>query len=305
MTQDLNAINAYLMRLQVRIGARLKTESTCLTATFQDREVSIRSYLRGDPISKEKWIVLEVGGFATKSEAQEFGERLSETITIGGVCAHLGADTGADDRVGISILPAGGAEVAMGMARLTVAHDPTQLLGAIEDISTALSTEEPEQVLAEPLATAFRLLNLAMIANDRPAKIVLAISAVEGLAGNQQWSERQKQWIADTAGAINDTGDSEMSELVEALQRMYRISLRQGVFRLLESAGLEHLKKEWDRVYSLRSGLFHGSREFDRRELNKLAQDIVKISVTIVLSMLQKRGFTLPQIAEVHFPSLP
>ena len=111
-------------------------------------------------------------------------------------------------------------------------------------------------------------------------------------------------WFTDTVASLQGEDDDELNEIADALQRMHRISLRQGVFRLLKENGLEDYRSCWDDVYGKRSGLFHGTLVLDRHETNRLATDTVKLCVTIVLTILRNRGVALPSIAKVHFSGL-
>ena len=90
-------MDSYLVRLQLRLGARLATDSTCLTATVEGREVSIKAPFGTGPISQSEQVVLEACGFSSMRKAKEFGERLRSVSTIAGLCAHLGVDASQDN----------------------------------------------------------------------------------------------------------------------------------------------------------------------------------------------------------------
>ena len=47
--------------------------------------------------------------------------------------------------------------------------------------------------------------------------------------------------------------------MADAIRKsLHRLTLRQGVFRLLDRLGLQHLKKGWDDLDNERSTLVHG-----------------------------------------------
>ena len=205
---------------------------------------------------------------------------------------------------GILVLPDDGKSQFMyASASLSVTSDPGQLIEALEQLADNSASFDAAQY-PDSLINSFRLLNLAMIADDRRAKIVLAIAAVEGLIRDEKWSDRQLLWFTDTVASLQGEDDDELNEIADALQRMHRISLRQGVFRLLKENGLEDYRSCWDDVYGKRSGLFHGTLVLDRHETNRLATDTIKLCVTIVLTILRNRGVALPGIAKVHFSGL-
>ena len=328
MTVDFGTPEAdsYLVRIQVQVGSRLRTDANCLTPTALGRPVAIKP--RSGSISETDWLVLEARGFSSEEDARKFGERLHLLATIAGLCSHLGIDAGRDRTLsrftehagrrkglerdvrmppeihGILVLPDDGkSRFAYASASLSVKSDPAQLLEAIETLSDDSASFDITRY-PDPLVYSLRLLNLAMIADDSRAKIVLAIAAVEGLIRNEKWSERQKRWLADTIEQLREEADIELEEMAGALQRMHRVSLRQGVFRLLDRNGLGHLKSRWDELYSKRSGLFHGTRVFDRYQISDIANGTVKLCVTIVLTILTNRGIVLPPIATVHFGDL-
>ena len=71
-------------------------------------------------------------------------------------------------------------------------------------------------------------------------------------------------------------------------------ALRQGVMRVLSSLGLNDLRNEWDRLYPLRSGVFHGTADLNEHDIDQLATDIVTFSGRIILALLKRDGIKLP-----------
>ena len=319
---------SYLVRVQVQIGTRLDTDASCLTATALGRPISIKS--RSGPISTTDWIVLESRGFSSKSEARQFGERLRLLATIAGLCSHVGLDAGRDKTLGafsehalrrmglehdvrvppethgILVQPDDGKSLFMyATGSLSVTNDPRQLIEALEQLADNSSSFDVTQY-PSALINSLSLLNIAMIAEDRRAKIVLAIAAVEGLIQDDKWSDRQRRWFTDAVASLQAEEDDELSEIADALvsQRTHRISLRQGAFRLLNENELGDYKRRWDDLYKRRSGFFHGTAVLDRRGINTLATDTIKLCATIILAILRRRGVVLPSIAKVHFEDL-
>ena len=179
---------------------------------------------------------MQARGFSSQAEASEFGERLRLLVLVAGLCAHLGLDPGRDETLGqftkaglrvmgfdpdlraapeihgISVLPDDGKSIFFhASASASVISDPAQLLGAVEELSEAAECDPSEY--PESLLLALRLLNLAMISDDSRAKIVLAISAIEGLIQYENWSTKQRQRMDDTVTALRMEGDSEASSL--------------------------------------------------------------------------------------------
>ena len=83
---------------------------------------------------------------------------------------------------------------------------------------------------------------------------------------------------------------------------LHRFGLRQGVTRVLARLGLQHLRKEWDRVYGIRSGLFHGTAQLAEHEIAELANSAITLCGRIILTLAEGDGVTLPSVSDVHFP---
>jgi hypothetical protein len=135
--------------------------------------------------------------------------------------------------------------------------------------------------------------------------MVLSFSAIEELGQNEKWSETQLALIMDLADAADASSKGTMDERAEVAQAvrkgLFPLSLRQGVMRLLSRRGLDHLRKEWDRLYGVRSGVFHGTARLSDSELNQAALDTIKLCGRIILSIVAKDGARVPSIAATHF----
>ncbi|MDE0101287.1 MAG: hypothetical protein OXN89_02805 [Bryobacterales bacterium] len=141
---------------------------------------------------------------------------------------------------------------------------------------------------------------------DRLAKIVLAFSAIEALAQDEDWGPEQRNFIEKLATEVKKkaSGDGERSAGGDAIRRLSRTELRQGVRRVLSRNALGHLQDEWDRLYDRRSDVFHGSEPLTKQEGNTLAADAVTLWCRIILAIFQQSGITLPSIASTHFGTI-
>lgn len=96
-------------------------------------------------------------------------------------------------------------------------------------------------------------MNYALTRPDPVAMIVFAVSAVEMLGRDETWSIEQRTMLDAAAKAVENASigtEGERAEVAEAIRRdTYKLSLRQGVLRLLSTLGLNHLKKKWDAPY--------------------------------------------------------
>src|SRR5262245_7669671 len=141
-----------------------------------------------------------------------------------------------------------------------------------------------------------RILNSALISNEPLSKLVLALSAVEELGQSETWTSAQTTLLEDLAeqAQVSKQGTSaERQEVADALRRgTHRVSLRQGVLRVLNELELTHLQKEWDRIYGRRSGIFHGTERLSDEEIAELANHTVKLRGRVVLAVAKREGAT-------------
>jgi hypothetical protein len=165
--------------------------------------------------------------------------------------------------------------------------------------------------IAEPQDSGFRgallLLNAALMNPEPIAMIALSISAVEALGQNEDWSEEQMKLLKSLAvqAEAADLDGDERAEIATRLRSgLHKLGLRQGVLRLLRRLDLGGVQKEWDRIYNLRSGLFHGTKTLTSAEIGSLANDSVSVAGAIVLTLARQLNIQLPAIASVHFPAL-
>ena len=82
----------YRVRLKVRIGKGLTTGETKLSGEFNGREVTVKSARQDQPLEEASWLVIGARGFATESEAGEYGEDLRRATHLAGLCTRVGVD---------------------------------------------------------------------------------------------------------------------------------------------------------------------------------------------------------------------
>ena len=277
------------LQLQVKIGRYLTTDEKVLTTSFAGKSVTITSRDEGK-LSKTEWVIFEACEFVTKAEALNFGEHLRTNVQLAGACSRLGTDTGQDLTVreydpSVINIVVGAPYIE---ATATPVLPPEHFLSAMETFAQQSPLEDPTLLLS------VRLLNLAFINPEWLARVVLALAAVEAMAQDQKWSDEQRTRLRTIAAETPDR------EVKEAVERLHKIGVRQGIKRVLRAHKLEHLQKEWDRHYNLRSALFHGGKQLSEEERIEL-QDTVQLCTQIVLGVLKHRGFTLPHVATRYF----
>ena len=325
----------YRLWLKLRIGKSLDTEDDALTVSIAGRTVTIESENRGEPLSKTSWLVMSCRGFETEAQAREFGEELRRVTHLAGLCNRLGVDAGdpgedrtmswlnpeivrnvnpdirlAPDVHGIVILPDDGNNVfARWRVNAQVRANTGHFARSLEE---CLPGNDPLRSGSPSIRRAIRVLNLAEINEDPIAKLVLAVSTIEGLAKDPPWSDEQRQLI-ENAGAWLERahGDrEEAQQVVEAVRQVWKESIRQRIRKLLKANDLSSVWKDWDRLYERRSGFFHGRSEagsehlgshLEQSSLHALGQEAITLCARIVLSMAQREGVAVPGRAKVHF----
>ena len=287
------ATRCFDLRLQVKIGRYLTTDETVLTTSFAGKSVTIKSRDEGE-LSKTEWLIFEAREFATKAEALDFGERLRTNVQLAGLCSRLGTDTKQEPTLR-EYNPSALVSATAGYPYVKANLAPP--IFRLEHFLSAMETFSQQPPLEDPtLLLSVRLLNLAFINPEWLAQVVLSFAAVEVLAKDQKWSEEQRARLRTIA---DETQDPEVKEAIERLHK-HKIGVRQGIKRVLQTHQLEHLQKEWNKSYDLRSALFHGGKHLSEEEQSAF-HGAVKLCARIVLGVLKQRGFALPRVATIHF----
>ena len=324
----------YRLHLKFRVGKSLDTEDSALTASIDGRTVTIESEDRGQPLSEASWLVMSCRGFETEDQARVFGEELRRATHLAGLCNRLGVDArdpGEDRTVswlnpevfgrmnpekrlapdvhGIVVLPDDGKNVfGRGRANARVLANTGHFVRSLEEC-----LPENGPLRGSPsIRRAIRVLSLAEIAEDPIAKLVLAVSTIEGLATDPPWTEGQRALIDSAAEWLERAhGDQEEAiQVLKAIRRVRRESIRQRIRQLLQTNDLSNVSLEWERLYSRRSSLFHGRSEagsehrgnhLEEASLRALGEEAIKLCARIVLSMARREGIAVPGRAKVHF----
>jgi hypothetical protein len=272
------------------------------------------------------WIVLGARGFSTQEEANDFGTRLRGLTELAGVCSRLGIDVGQrrpplwvseefarslgliepheslhPNVHGLTVLPDDDSiRFPLVQFEVAVRADPAKFEGALTELAAG------QRVELSAAAQGVRLLNLALINPQPLAQVVLALSAVEALGQDETWTDAQTTLLAQLAAQVEANtarGDAERMEVATALRRaMHRVGLRQGVMRVLKRLGLQDRRKEWGRVYDLRSDLFHGRAQLAEHEIAELANSAITLCGRIILTLAERDGVTLPSVSDANFP---
>ena len=270
------------------------------------REVTM-SALNGEAlINASDWLVMNVVGLPTYEEAQQFGLRLKAGVELAAAATRLGADVGRDlataslaQSVKDHILRETGAIVRDNVHGLDIFEDDPNVtflsvngngkVMANADRFLSLATEIHAHAigLSQRAQDVLLLLNFALMRSDAVAQIVFAFSAVEALGQEESWTPAQKEVLSALATAARGStsaAEAEREEIAQAIEKgLYRLSLRQGVMRLLQRLGLSQLRSEWDSLYSQRSTLVHGVAPYPGATYDELAYRAMNLCGLILL----------------------
>lgn len=272
----------YRARFRFRVGKKLNIASTEHLFIVAGREAVLASGVDDSkPISESDWLVINTRGFKSEQEAREFGHKLRAAAQLSSVACRLGIDAGIDlptSGLGATfrkqLEEQTGASIRSNIHGIDVFPDePSVVIFNINGTGTVLASPEPFlpsidalHAIADTATDRARdialLLNYALMRTEPVAQIVFAISAVEMLGQDETWSIEQKRLLEELASMaikVEIGTPEERGEVAASITKsLHRITLRQGVRRLLDRLGLDHFKKHWDDLYSERSTLVHG-----------------------------------------------
>ncbi len=302
-------LETFRARFRFRVSKKLNIPTAKHQFTIAGREVVLSAVVDEIPIRDSDWLVMNARGFASEQDAIEFGHKLRTAVDVSSVATRLGLDSGVDRPTsGVGQLVREHVAREHGTLLRDNVHgldvfpdDPNVRIFSLSATGTVRKEADPFlENLASLVESADRLsnrgkdvvllLNYALMRTDPVSQIVFALSAVEMLGQQEAWSEAQERLISDLASDAEKRSActrEERREIADAIRkRLHKISLRQGVMRLLTSLGLEALKKEWDHVYGQRSTLVHGLAPKPGADYDQLAFRTMSLCGRILLRVI-------------------
>jgi hypothetical protein len=321
----MNTTQCFRSRLRFRVQKKLNLEPQAQALTIGDKEVVLSPQLPDRPIRDSEWLVMNSRGFSTEVDARQFAHRLKFACEIASVTTRLGIDTGRDiatsgfgQIVKDHVLQQTGAMLRDNVHGIDVfADDPNVRFAHFDATLTVHAAPEPFLTIATALGASIGevsprtrdvvlLMNYALMRPEPVAQIVFAFSAVEMLGQEEDWTPRQRQLLSNLAAVARadpDGSADERDEVAAAIERgIQRLSLRQGVLRLLTSLGLKDLKTDWDRQYSERSTLVHGLAPVPGADYSQLAYRVVNLCGRILLTYIEREVPAVREHIDTYFP---
>jgi hypothetical protein len=299
------AVNTFRVRFRFRSRNALQVETNEYHFDIGNQRVVLSAPLPEQKISESDWAVINSRGFATKDQARSFGQRLKFACEVSAAATRLGVNSGTDSPssgFGQTIKERFKAE--HGLTLRDNVHgidifidDPNVRIGNFSATATVhtppnpflsdLSSLVPGADVSQRTRDVIMLLNTALMRPEPVAQIIFAVSAVEMLGQDATWSADQRhilERLSEYTRQLDIGSEEERDEVADAIKKsLHRLSLRQGVFRLLDTVGLSELKKPWDALYSERSTLVHGLAPDPAADYNDLAHRTVSLCGRILL----------------------
>lgn len=273
--------DTFRVRFRFWLQKKLNVAESEKDLTVAGRQVVLSSQVSGKSIKDSDWLVMNARGFESQQDASAYAQKLKAATEVSSVRTRLGINAGTDVPTsgfgksvseilksehnvivrgnvhGIDIFPDDPRIAIMGFSGTGTVHaQPDPFLSDIDElfsVADGVSSRARDIVL---------LMNHALTRADPVAGIVFSVSAVEMLGQDEKWSDAQSHLLIELASAAEQSAvgsQHERNEVADAIRRgVQKLSLRQGVLRLLASLELGHLKRQWDALYSERSTLVHG-----------------------------------------------
>lgn len=331
MTLNTDAIldgETYRARIRFRVAKKLNVTDSKYLFTVAGREALLQAPTEETSIQDSDWLVINTRGFADDADARSFGRNLQMALHLASAVTRLGLDPGQDlptsglaRHIKLHLAETTGAKVRDNVHGLDVfVDDPnvtifnfqgTGVVRANPDLFLMHASELHGAVsgMTEEARDIVLLLNFALMRPEPVAQIIFSISAVEMLGQEEQWSSAQKNILKQLAGSVQGMvlgSEQERGEVADAIQRaLHRISLRQGVFRLLERLNLSHLRRSWDAIYGERSKLVHGLAPIPGARYDDLAGRTLNLCGQILLTRVAQEVPTIKKHLDMFYPLTP
>jgi hypothetical protein len=301
----------FRVRLRFRVFKSLSTHDLEQTLLVDGHEVRLTSAAKGEKLSDAKWLVMNARHFPSEREARDFGTKLKGAVQLSAIYSRQGVDCGTDaatlalgDEYREHLLHTSGRIFRDNIHGLDVfADDPNISFLSMSAHGSVLVQPQPffegierfhsaMGAVGQEVSDILLLLNFALMNPEPVAQIVFAVSAVEMIGQrDSSWSKEQKALIkrlGSLARADTSLSAEDADKVAEAVERVHRVSLRQGVMGLLHELGLSYLRAEWDQLYGERSTLVHGLAPKPGVRYDDLANRTVSLCGHILMKVIAR-----------------
>jgi hypothetical protein len=314
----------FRVRFRFRVRPCLNIQAARHALTVVGRTVTISSGSGEKPIRDCEWLEANATGFTNEEDARDYALRLKAACGAAAAATRIGLDGGVDpvtssfsNAVKLAVQAQTGVQLRDSVHGVDVFEDSPQVrfmsmranLVGLVDPSLFFRLIEPAHLHAVELPQQARdtvlLVNYALMRTDPVAQIVFAVSAVEAL-GQASWSCSQRELLdslANHASSSTIGTDEERAEVAAAIRRAHKLSLRQGVKRLLDQLGLRSLGKHWDAMYEARSKLVHGLAPIPGVDYSQQANDTINLCGRILMTLVAREIPAVAEHIDVMYPA--
>lgn len=309
--RDANSEKTYRVRLRFRVAKPFDIRSPKHHFSIGSQEIILSTCDLKTDICDEEWLVMNTYGIKSRDDAHRFANSLLLACNAASAASRIGIDCGVDlptcslsESIKKAVFDEGGSVIRDNVHGIDVFEDhPNVRIITINATATVRTTSngfltglvewaESSPEVSVRTSDVLLLLNYALMRPEPVAQIVFSISAVEMLGQAEKWSPAQVKLIEElkAVSLMSDIGTkSERIEVANSLEKgLHKLSLRQGVVRLLSSLNLEELKPKWDKLYSERSALVHGLAPKPGVDYSQLAYRAVSLCGKILLTYVAK-----------------
>jgi hypothetical protein len=287
--------------------------------------VEVASVGEVQPLKNSSWVAMSASGFDTPELALAFGQRMKLSVQLIAARNRLGADCGAEKTLATlgnvfrdEIFKQHGVWVRNSVHGLDVFEDHERVQFASGSVFMQTSIDKasffnevmkhyPHVGTLTPMAQKILLLlNVALMTGEPVSQAVFAISAVEMIGQEESWNKPQLlaiQRLAKLAKEDETLTVEEANEIAGAIERgLHKVSLRQGVLRLLKRLNLSHLKTDWDALYGERSAVVHGLAPEAGKSYDGLAFKAITLCGHILMTALSEEVPAISTSIEQLYP---
>lgn len=317
--------DTYRARIRFRTAKKLQVIENDYSFTVAGRNALLQPQNDKVAIQDSEWLVVNTRGFADEAAARVFGRNLRTSLHLASAVTRLGLDPGIDlptsslsDQIKKNITDKTGAKYRDNVHGLDIfIDDPNVRIFSIQATGTVRENPEPFLSLAATLHDAAEglskeardvilLLNYALMRPEPVAQIIFCISAVEMLGQKEQWSDTQKLILKTSAKyalSLQIGSKEERQAVSDAIVRgVHPVSLRQGVFRLLDRLGIGTLRKPWNKIYEERSRLVHSLAPVPGERYDDLAWRTMNLCGRILLTRVAEEVPSVSKFIDTYYP---
>jgi hypothetical protein len=259
-------VETYRTRFRFRVGKKLSVKENSYSFQVNGRDALLQAQNDAEAIEDSEWLIINTRGFADDAAAREFGDNLRKSLHLASAVTRLGVDPGVDlptsaisEHIKQKLAAETGILIRNNIHGIDVfVDDPRVRIFGLHMTGVLRASASPLLLhtaalysevtnLSREAQDIILLLNFALMRPEPVAQIIFCISAVEMLGQEERWSDVQVRilkTLAESLPSLDMGSEQERREVSDAIIRgIHRVSLRQGVFRLLDRLSIGTLRK--------------------------------------------------------------